>query len=156
MLTTPRCRIRMFEEKDLDSLMEYRNNSEWMKYQYFKNLSRAEYRRTLLAPLNIFRGIQLALVDKETDQLLGDLYLIKKEDILTIGYTIDPQYARQGYAVEALQAFLKALRKKYPECDITALTEIDNTASKNLLFKLGFVYDKLLEESQHEVYLYSL
>ncbi|ERI94964.1 hypothetical protein HMPREF1982_00646 [Clostridiales bacterium oral taxon 876 str. F0540] len=155
MLKTDRCVLRGFEEKDLDSFMTYRNNEEWMKYQDFKNLKKDEYRKSLLVPLNIERGMQVAVADKATDELLGDLYLAKKDKTISIGYSINPIYARKGYISEVLKALLPKLKECYPGCEIVAMTEKENIASKNLLIKLGFVYDGWIDKWQSEVYIYS-
>lgn len=154
MIETVRCILRSFEEKDLDSFMIYRNNNEWMKYQGFKNLTKDEYRKALLVPPNIENGVQLAIADKNTDELLGDLYLIKKENTVEIGYTINPAYARKGYITEILEAVLIKLKECYPGYKIIAEIEKDNFPSRNLLLKLGFVYDDWIEEWQSEVYIY--
>lgn len=155
MIETARCILRGFEEKDLDSFVTYRNNDEWMKYQGFKNLTKDEYRKALLVPLNIESGVQLAIADKNTDELLGDLYLIKKESTIEIGYTINPVHARKGLITEVLTASLQKLKECFPDCKIIAATEKDNISSKNLLLKLGFVYNSWIEEWQSEVYVYS-
>lgn len=154
MIETVRCILRSFKEKDLDSFMIYRNNNEWMKYQGFKNLTKDEYRKALLVPPNIENGVQLAIADKNTDELLGDLYLIKKENTIEIGYTINPAYARKGYITEILEAVLIKLKECFPGYKIIAEIEKDNFPSRNLLLKLGFVYDDWIEEWQSEVYIY--
>lgn len=133
MIETVRCILRSFEEKDLDSFMIYRNNNEWMKYQGFKNLPKDEYRKALLVPPNIENGVQLAIADKNTDELLGDIFLIKKGNIIEIGYTINPIHYRKGYITEVLVAVLQKLKECYPSCKIIATTEKDNLPSKNLL-----------------------
>lgn len=155
VIETDRCLLRCFEEKDLDSFMTYKNNEEWMKYQSFKNLTKDEYRKALLVPLNIEKGIQLAIANKTTDNLLGDIYLVKKEKTITIGYTINPIYSRKGYISEVLKALLPKLRECYSDCEIIAMTEKENIPSKNLLLKLGFVYDEWIDKLQSEVYVYS-
>lgn len=40
------------------------------------------------------------------------------------------------------------------DCDIIAALEIDNIPSKNLLVKLGFIYNGLVDDLQSEVYIY--
>ena len=155
MLDTDRCLLRPFEEKDLESFMVYRNNLEWMQYQGFKNLTKDEYRETLLAPLNIEKGMQLAIADKTTDRLLGDVYLSKKEKTISIGYTINPDYSQKGYITEILKALLPRLKECFSDCKIVAITEKGNVPSKNLLLKLGFVYNGWIEQWQSEIYVYS-
>ncbi|WP_207653901.1 GNAT family N-acetyltransferase [Clostridium sp. BSD9I1] len=154
MLETDRCIVRPFEEKDLESFMTYRNNEEWMQYQGFKNLTKDEYRKALLVPLNLEKGMQLAIVNKTTDNLLGDLYLLKEEKTITIGYSINPIYSRKGYITEVLKALLLKLKECHSDCKIVAMTEKENIPSKNLLLKLGFVYDGWVDKWQSEVYVY--
>lgn len=151
---TKRCILRCFEEKDLDEFITYRNNEDWMKYQGFKNLTKVEYRKVLLAPLNIENGIQLAIAHKDTDKLIGDIYLQKKEKTISIGYTINPVYSRKGYISEVLKALLTILQGYYSDSKIIATIEKDNIPSKNLLLKLGFTYDCFIDEFQEELYVY--
>lgn len=151
---TERCYLRPFEEKDLDLFMIYRNNEDWMKFQSFKNLTKEEYRKILLVPLNIEDGIQLAIVHKDSDKLIGDVYLKKTEKTIFIGYTINPDYSRMGYITEVLKALLPNLRDNYSDCKITATIEKENIPSKNFLIKLGFDYDSFTYEWQEEVYVY--
>ncbi len=155
MLETNRCIVRQFEEKDLESFMVYRNNDEWMKYQGFKNLSKDEYKKALLVPLDITKGMQLAIIDKAINTLIGDLYVSKKEKTISIGYTINPDFSRKGYVTEVLKAYLPELQERFSDCEIIAMTEKENIPSKNLLLKLGFVYDEWIEKWQSEVYVYS-
>jgi [ribosomal protein S5]-alanine N-acetyltransferase len=154
MFETDRCKIRNFEEKDIDSFMTYRNNEEWMTYQSFKNMTKEEYRKALLVPLNLEKGIQLAIADKTTDRLLGDLFVLKQENTVSIGYSINPIYARKGYMTEVLKALLAKRNIYFPNCRVIAMTEVENIPSKNLLLKIGFVYEKWIEEWQTEVYVY--
>ncbi|WP_047986539.1 GNAT family N-acetyltransferase [Ornithinibacillus californiensis] len=154
MFTTKRCTIRSFEEKDIDHIMTYRNNEEWMKYQSFKNLTKEEYREALLVPIDLYNGIQLAIADYTNDNLLGDLFIKKQEDEIYIGYTINPTYARKGYITEVLESLLPKLNECFSSCRVIAMTESENTPSKNLLLKLGFVYEQFIEEWQTEMYVY--
>lgn len=154
MFVTERCKLRPFEEKDLDALMAYRNNDEWMRYQGFKNLTKDEYRERLLVPLNVERGIQLAIAEIASDNLLGDLYLVKDDKSVTIGYSINPIHSRQGYITELLKAFLPKLKSYYSGYEVIAMTDKDNVPSKNLLLKLGFEYDQWIEEWESEVYIF--
>lgn len=154
-IETDRCIVREFKEKDLDSFTTYRNDEQWMKYQDFKNLTKEQYRKALIKPLDIEKGMQLAIADKVTDELLGDLYLSKKEETITIGYSINPAYARKGYVSEVLKSLLPKLKEEYPQFEIVAMTDKENLPSKSLLLKLGFIYDGWIEQRQSEVYIYS-
>lgn len=40
-MLTKRCKIRRFQESDIDTFMSYQNDEQWMKYQEFKGLTKA-------------------------------------------------------------------------------------------------------------------
>lgn len=56
-----------------------------------------------------------------------------------IGYIIHPDFWRRGFAQEALRAIIQSTWDTYPALpDITAEIDPRNTASKQLLARLGF------------------
>lgn len=138
-ICTERCFIRKFEEQDITDFMAYRNDMDWMKYQGFKGLTAQEYRAALLSDHTFQDGVQLAVVHRESNQLIGDIYLKQESDAFWIGYSICPTMACQGYAYEVAYAVIAALRKKGVVL-IKAGVECGNTASIALLEKLGFSY----------------
>lgn len=138
-IETERCVVRPFEQRDLDAFMIYRNDLEWMKYQGFKGLARTEYEEALLGPQALDNGVQLAVVCRRSNALLGDLYVKQEGDTYWIGYTIAPENARKGYASEAVQALISFLAAKGAG-DILAGARNGNSASEALLRKLGFSF----------------
>ena len=134
---TDRCRIRPFEESDIEAFMSYRNNLDWMQYQGFKGKKYLEYKAALLQKPKFKEGVQLAVVDKQTGELIGDLYLRLERNTGWIGYTIAPQFARQGFAFEVVTQLLLELRQA-GLTQVKAGVEEQNIASIQLLKKLGF------------------
>jgi len=134
---TERCRIRPFEESDLEAFMSYRNNLDWMQFQGFKGKKYLEYKAALLKQPNFREGVQLAVVSGQTGELLGDLYLKLEKNTAWIGYTIAPQFARQGYAFEVVSQLLSQL-KQAGLALVKAGVEAQNLASIQLLKKLDF------------------
>ena len=135
---TQRCRIRPFEEGDIEAFMSYRNNLDWMQYQGFKGKKYLEYKAALLMQPNFSNGVQLAVVLRQTGELLGDLYLKLEKNTAWIGYTIAPQFARQGFAFEVVTRLLLELKQAGLTL-VNAGVEEQNLASIALLKKLGFV-----------------
>jgi RimJ/RimL family protein N-acetyltransferase len=135
---TERCRIRPFEENDIEAFMSYRNNLDWMQYQGFKGKKYLEYKAALLKQPKFTEGVQLAIAHRQTGELIGDLYLKIEGNACWIGYTIAPQFARQGFAFEVVTAAIRVLNKS-GITRIQAGVELGNTASIALLNKLGFV-----------------
>ena len=134
---TERCRIRPFEESDIEAFMLYRNNLEWMRYQGFKGKKYLEYKAALLMKPKFQDGVQLAVVGKQTGELIGDLYLKLEKNTGWIGYTIAPQFARQGFAFEVVTQLLLELHQAGLVL-VKAGVEEQNFASIQLLKKLGF------------------
>ena len=134
---TERCRVRPFEENDIEAFLSYRNNLDWMQYQGFKGKKYLEYKAALLQKPKFKEGVQLAVVDKQTGELIGDLYLRLERNTGWIGYTIAPQFARQGFAFEVVTQLLLELRQA-GLTQVRAGVEEQNIASIQLLRKLGF------------------
>ena len=134
---TERCLIRPFEEKDIEAFMSYRNNMDWVQFQGFKGKKYLEYKAALLQKSKFKEGVQLAVVDKQTGELIGDLYLKLERNTGWIGYTIAPQFARQGFAFEVVTQLLLELRQA-GLTQVKAGVEEQNIASIQLLQKLGF------------------
>lgn len=134
---TARCTVRPFKEEDIDSFMSYRNDNEWMKYQGFKGLSKEAYREALLCPCDLEKGVQLAVICKRNDTLIGDIYVRRDGETYWIGYTIHPEKARQGYMHEVVSTAMERMA-----CDgvavVKAAVAAENEASAAFLRKLEF------------------
>ncbi len=139
-IESKRLYITYFSDEYVDACMEYRNDLEWMCYQGFKGLKREEFAQRLLKPIDFTSGMQLAILDKDTKCLIGDLYL-KQENNTTyrIGYTISEKYARNGYASEAINTVMEYLSKRGITCFLASVVN-ENIPSIRLLEKLGFIF----------------
>ena len=152
-IETKRCLIRLFEENDIDALMVYRNNEKWMKYQGFKGLSRDEYKEKLFENNTFVAGVQLAVIRKDDNCLIGDFYLKQSENSFWIGYTIAPLFARQGYAFEAATGVIDWIKEQgFSKIMAGGLPE--NTPSIRLLEKLSF--HKIGIDEEEHIYLLKL
>ncbi len=138
---TERCRIRPFEEGDIEAFMSYRNNLDWMRFQGFKGKKYLEYKAALLMQPKFHQGVQLAVVSKQTGELFGDLYLKLAKNVCWIGYTIAPHHARNGYAFEVVEELMRQLNHDGVRV-FKAEVEAENIASIALLHKLGFTQTK--------------
>lgn len=146
-----RCYIRRFMARDIDGFTAYRNDLDWMKFQYFKGRTREEYEEVLLKESSITAGQQLAIVRKTDDRLLGDVFLKEEDDGFWIGYTIAPAYARQGYAYETVRTLISWVQQQGGVCVMAGVSP-ENKASLRLLEKLGFSH---VDEEDGE-YIFSL
>ncbi|WP_261806634.1 GNAT family N-acetyltransferase [Lapidilactobacillus luobeiensis] len=84
------------------------------------------------------KGVQLAIINRETGALLGDLYLKQADDSCWLGYSIRRTEARHGYAFEAVSAVIRRL-KEQGITTIKAEVSRANVPSLGLLKKLNFI-----------------
>ena len=74
-----------------------------------------------------------------------------------IGFAILPEFERQGFTYEAASAVLQHANEVLGETNIHAFTSLTNTASQELLLKLGLLFQekKWIEEYSEECMIYS-
>ena len=133
--------VRYFKVSDLETIYKYRNDIRCSKYQTWSDTSLDELKAFIYELRNKKIGkewIQLAIIRSEDDLHLGDIYLNFDESSISIGYTIDADFHRQGYGYEILVQLLKYLKANYKQKSILAKVFIPNIASINLLHKLKF------------------
>jgi RimJ/RimL family protein N-acetyltransferase len=133
--------VRYFKVSDLETIYKYRNDIRCSKYQTWADTSLDELKAFIYELRNKKIGkdwIQLAIIRSEDDLHLGDIYLNFDESSISIGYTIDADFHRQGYGYEILVELLKYLKANFKQKSILAKVFIPNIASINLLHKLKF------------------
>jgi RimJ/RimL family protein N-acetyltransferase len=133
--------VRYFKVSDLETIYKYRNDIRCSKYQTWADTSLDELKAFIYELRNKKIGkdwIQLAIIRSEDDLHIGDIYLNFDESSMSIGYTIDADFHRQGYGYEILVELLKYLKANFKQKSILAKVFIPNIASINLLHKLKF------------------
>jgi RimJ/RimL family protein N-acetyltransferase len=133
--------VRYFKVSDLETIYKYRNDIRCSKYQTWADTSLDELKAFIYELRNKKIGkdwIQLAIIRSEDDLHIGDIYLNFDESSISIGYTIDADFHRQGYGYEILVELLKYLKANFKQKSILAKVFIPNIASINLLHKLKF------------------
>lgn len=155
-LETERFILRNVEEKDVDTMFDYRNNEKCSKYQRNQTRDKGEIikmvedRKNL--DLSLKENIILAVSSKENDEILGEIVVMKKENTISFGYTISYKYQRKGIAYESLSHLMEYIHKKFPQCEFICLVDPENISSIKLLEKLGFKFIEYVEEIISNVY----
>lgn len=149
----PRIKIVDFNADLVDDFMAYHNDLEWMAYQGFKNLSKLEYEKALIPPKSITEGLQLAILNNTSNELVGDLFILQEtKNDCWVGYTVNPRFSRRGYMKEALQGLFIELKRR----GITKIyADVDerNIDSIKLLERLEF---NLEFSKEKDALIYSL
>ncbi len=138
--------IRQLREEDLEHFYNYRSDPEVCRYQNFMAHSREEVQSFIEVqkdrPLgHIGDWLQIAIEHKKEERLIGDCaILFKKEEprMVEVGYTIAPEYQRNGYATEALRLLMKTIFKEHKVHKVLAYVDVRNPSSARVLEKLGF------------------
>ncbi len=141
-LRTRRTVLRNMEPKDADIMHDYRNNDLCARYQRgqtrdYDSIVALIERRTQ-DRLSFFVPTLLAVALAETDELIGEIAVMPSEGTISLGYTFSYKYHRQGYAFEVLSTLVDHLHNINPTWDFVCFTDPRNTASMNLLLKLGY------------------
>ena len=150
--------VRYFTMDDVETMFAYRSHPECQRYQDWKATDLEEIHQFLhsIQGRTIEKDCetQLAICNKESHLQIGDLYFVRNEETVTIGYTIHPQLHRQGYGKEIVQAYVQWLQTNFPKHEIVAMVHPGNIASCKLLDQLAFRNEGY--ESKVDSVIYSL
>ena len=93
------------------------------------------------------------------DDPIGICGLLKRETLedVDLGFAFLPEYWGNGYAREASAAVMYYGRKKFGLARIVAVVSRDNEASRRVLTKLGFIFERSvhIDASGEELLLYA-
>ncbi len=158
-IITERLVLRPLEMSDAPSLFKLDSDPLVMKYLGNQPLTDISQVYTYLE--NIINqytqnGIgRWAVIEKSTNELIGwsGIKLIHEEtngfkDFHDLGYRLRPEFWGKGYATESSQAWIEAAESSFNINKLYASAHVENTASQNVLRKVGFkitgTYDFLL------------
>jgi ribosomal-protein-alanine N-acetyltransferase len=136
MLETERLILREFEETDYDDLYEFlsqRKDDEFEAYPGITYESGREHLKYRVGNDEFF-----AMELKETGKVIGNVYFGNRDfEAKELGYIVNKDYQRRGYAAEAIRAIMKYgfehnVHRVYAECDPR------NLCSWKLLESLNF------------------
>lgn len=108
-----------------------------------------------------YTGSMNALIHKETNRLVGQcgllIQIIEGESRLEVGYSILPEFWRQGYAFEAANACLNyAFEKKWVDHLISQI-DPQNIGSEKVALKNGMKLEKtVLDEKNAPLNIFSI
>jgi len=155
ILETKRLQIREFEKSDANFILELVNEPAWLKYIGDKNVHDLDDARNFIE--NKLRtgyvkngfGLFLARL-KDTKEPVGMSGLVNRTGLndIDIGFSFLARHRRKGYVYESSKAMLTYAKNILKIDRVVAITHIDNTASKNLLEKLGLTFDRIIELSE--------
>lgn len=155
-LETERLLLRNIQEKDLDILYDYRNNQLCSRYQRGQTKDREGLIKLIAerknGKISVEEAFILVIALRESDEMVGEVVVMPKENVIFMGYTISYKHHRKGFAFEMLSALTTFLHEKYPHHEFICLVDPENTASIELLKKLGYEYLGYEEKNDSKIY----
>ena len=134
-IKTARLLLRPFAEADYDDLYEFLSQLRDDEFEGYPGITYENGIGQLLARLGSEEYYAMELT--ATGKVIGNIYCgIRDYAAREVGYIVNRDYQRKGYAVEALSAvialaFQDGVHRVFAECDPR------NTASWKLMEKLG-------------------
>jgi [ribosomal protein S5]-alanine N-acetyltransferase len=149
--TTTRLHIRHALPDDASFILELLNTPGWLRFIGNRNIATLDdamgylQERVFASYEQFGHGLNtITLLDGTPVGLSG----ILKRDSLPlpdIGFAFLPQYNGKGYAYESATAILQDAHTRLGYTQMAAITDQDNVPSINLLKKLGFALEKLIQ-----------
>ncbi len=171
MIRTERLEIRPLVISDVDSLLPYHSNPDVVRYIPWTVRDRVEvmaYIKRVATPFDpTLQGsyLMLGFTKVGEDQVIGQVNAGMEsvsDNTASIGWVINPEFAGQGYAIEAVRGLLKYLGEDLGIRRFTAKIDQRNRDSVRLAENLGmrreatFVEDELFKGEWVSTYLYAI
>ncbi len=153
-LHTPRMQLRALHEADAPVVFQLYSDPRIMRYRGAPVFTQPETADALIAQWNNAfekqQGVRWGLVLQENNTLIGTAGFTKFNAMnfrAEIGYELHPDFWNRGLMTEALKAITTWGIKDTGLHTIEANIAPENSASKRVLEKLGFVREALFREN---------
>ena len=141
-IETNRLILRNVSPKDAAIMHDYRNSEICARYQRgqtkdYEDICELIERRQN-DEISEESPFLIAVADRRTDNLIGEIVVMPGEGTISLGYTFHYAHHRKGYAFEALSIVINLLHERYPTWEFICFTHPENLPSMALLKKLGY------------------
>lgn len=154
MLSSDRLFIRPITLDDAPFILTLLNEPSFLRYIGDKQVRNLEDARQYIlnGPIASYErhGFGLCLVElRDSHTPVGMCGILKREELPDpdIGFALLPDFCNKGLAFEAASAVLHDAHGRLKLERILAITSLDNEASINLLERLGFRFERVIELS---------
>jgi RimJ/RimL family protein N-acetyltransferase len=143
-IETQRLVLRNFLATDADGLLDYLHSPN---ASCFLSLALADVSEARVEATKRGTGDEyLAVVLRDSGQLIGDVFAIPEVDTFAIGWNFNPKFGGQGHAFEAATALTAFLFEAKNARRLYAYVEDNNIASQRLCEKLAMRREGVFKE----------
>lgn len=163
ILETERLIFReMDSDNDAEFVCELLNSPKFIKYIGDRDVRNVEQAAAFIE--NRYRqsyrdnGFGLYAVERKIDNVSIGLCGFVKRDTLPgpdIGFAFLPEFEGNGYGFESADAMMNYGRDTLGFNQVLAITSLDNEISGRLLEKLGFKFERLIENDDETLKLFA-
>jgi len=169
-IQTARLLVRRFQDGDLATFVQYRNDPEVARYQGWDSIPEARAAAIIQEQQEIEPGVpgqwfQFAIELKETHQLVGDCglsVLVQDARQAQLGITLARAHQGQGLATEAVNAVLDYAFINLDLHRVIATVDVENVRSAALMERVGlrreghFIKNAWFKGHWSDEYLYAV
>ena len=151
VLETDRLILRQLDNDDAADYFEIFSNEEVTRYYDVDTMTRTDEAKALIDRHNAhYRNhvsIRYVLQVKDSGKVIGTfgLYDFKDKDSVEMGFDLNRAYWKQGYMTEAITRIIDFIFRDLGIAAVFGGFLKPNAASENLLKRLGFTRDKILD-----------
>jgi RimJ/RimL family protein N-acetyltransferase len=164
ILTTDRLILRELAREDLEKLCEICNKPDINRYltDYTGDVTTETAKlESYIKNIYHFYGYGLwGVYLKDTNRLIGrcgiEYKLLDQDSVYELGYLIDSDYQRKGYATEAITASIQYGLHKLGMDRILAIIEKSNVPSRELACKIGMKQNGEVIRNHREYFTYEI
>lgn len=153
-IETERLILRAVSLNDIDDMFEYASDEETVQEVTFPAHTSKEMTKESIKEVFIKRPEKgnpeaFAIVLKDSNKMIGtcDFFKGYGSDTFEMGYILNKNYWRKGYAFEAAQAVLNYAFNEFGVRKMMIRHLSENVKSEGLITKLGFVYEGELRKA---------
>jgi RimJ/RimL family protein N-acetyltransferase len=146
-LTTPRLTLRYLIPEDSPFILELLTSPTWLEFIGDRGVHTLQDADGYIARMQdryVQLGFGFCLVQLADSTKIGICGLIQRDHLpdVDIGFALLPQFAGQGYALEAAWATLEYARDTLKLARLAGITTPDNTRSIRVLEMLGLQFER--------------
>jgi RimJ/RimL family protein N-acetyltransferase len=152
MIETDRLMVRPITVDDAPFILTLLNEPSFLRYIGDKRVRNLEDARQYIVngPVASYErhGFGLCLMElKDSHTPVGMCGILKRDGLPDpdIGFALLPDFWNKGFAFEGATAILRDARERLKLNRILAITSLDNDASINLLERLGFRFERVMQ-----------